>query len=149
MAGNITKESRAGTKSVDSLISEAVVKRLGDIRKLPESAQKRILRVYKSFFNAYLDICSLKGRSPVPGQWDPTRLDPEILEYMRHFFSDYQHILREWYTLERHADALMQIDPETSPAAFDNRLAFLVSDDQDNGESLILDKILEHRANNA
>ena len=49
------------------------------------------------------------------------------METFGHFYSDYQHIYRDFVRLERQAKALLAIDPETHPARFEVKLDDLIA----------------------
>jgi hypothetical protein len=58
--------------------------------------------------NAYDD---LKGQD----------MDEDLINYMRHFFSDYQDLFRSFSDVNHHAKALMQIDGIRHPKKFNER----------------------------
>jgi hypothetical protein len=126
---------------IDSMVSAAIACHLGDIGTLPEAVRTRIRSVYQPFFTAYAKISRLKEPRQAP-ETDPAALDPDVLAYMRHFFSDYQHIFRRFRDLNRRAQALLQIDREKYPEEFRRRSEALLDDSGRPGDSAILEEIL-------
>ena len=49
-------------------------------------------------------------------------MDPGLADDMRHFFSDYQHITKKFYTLNKEIDRLCEIDKERQPNLFQHVL---------------------------
>jgi hypothetical protein len=114
-------------EGISLIVTEAIASILGDVSELPEAARARIRDIYTAFFSAYLDIARLKGFQRFAALRDPRKLDPEIVEYMRHFFSDYQHIYREFNELNRRVVALLEMDRERFPARFRQQAEQLVA----------------------
>ena len=56
----------------------------------------------------------LRQRENKPTDWTPETLsiEPELTDGMRHFFSDYQHIAKEFNRLNQKMDRLQQIDKD-------------------------------------
>jgi hypothetical protein len=128
--------------TISALVSRAIDYRLGDIATLPDKAQSKILEVYTAFYAAYLRILNIKGDSPDMDQVRRGALDPEAVEYMQHFFSDYQIIYREFNALNRHAQALLQTDRGQDPARFQELLQVLLSGTDKFDDGAILDEII-------
>ena len=114
-------------EGITLIVTEAIASLLGDISELPEASRARIRDIYTAFFSAYFDIARLKGFRRFAALRDPRKLDPEIVEYMRHFFSDYQHIYREFNDLNRRVVALLEMDRERFPARFERQAEQLVA----------------------
>jgi hypothetical protein len=104
------------------LACKAIEHFLGDISKLPGETQADIIRVYDSFFRAYRAVADQKLQFQKPQGTDGIKLDVEILEYMQHFFSDYQEVYRRFKAINRHASMLMQIDPSNDPQRYADQL---------------------------
>jgi len=102
-------------KALDELCRKAIRQRLGDISDLPEDLVVHVLRVYRQFVTCYLNI--LRQRQKQPADWMPESLyiDDELVDGMRHFFSDYQHITRKFYTLDPKIRRLQQFDKSSQP----------------------------------
>lgn len=128
------------SEDIDAIVVNAIAFRLGNIDSLPEIARSKIGSVYRAFYIAYLDIAKLKG---VPS--DVLRyadLDLEIIEYMQHFFSDYQHLYREFIALNYYARTLMEIDRHRNPESFKEGLNTLVAGTCEPGSEPILEGLL-------
>jgi uracil DNA glycosylase len=70
-------------------------------------------------------------------------LDAEVLQYMQHFFSDYQHIFRQFNVLNRKVRAILAIDQDRYPEEYQAHLKSLLSDNHDFNDESILKKIIE------
>ena len=99
-------------KALKKLCTEAVDLRLGDISGLPQELTEYIFRVYNEFIASYLNM--LRQQENKPANWMPASLsiDTELVVGMRHFFSDYQHITREFDRLNQKMDRLQKIDKD-------------------------------------
>ena len=108
--------------------SEAIVaKRLGDISTLPNKLIKHVFQVYGDFIAAYLNV--LRQREGKPRDWFPESLsiDPALVDEMRHFFSDYQHITKAFLTLNKQMDELREIDKDKQPNLYEHLVASILS----------------------
>jgi hypothetical protein len=105
-------ENSPGRKAdLEGLVEAALAERLGDISGLPEEVKKKVRRVYGDFVAGYLNMVIQKEkRAP---EWLPNSLtfDSEVVDDMRHFFSDYQHLTREFNRINQQLDRLKKIDP--------------------------------------
>lgn len=101
--------------ALESLCRKAIEHRLGDISGLPEDLAAHVLIVYREFVACYLNI--LRQSEQKPADWMPETLtiDPELTDGMRHFFSDYQHITRKFYSLNQKIERLQEIDKDSQP----------------------------------
>ena len=68
--------------------------------------------VYHDFIAGYLNM--LRQRENKPPDWTPETffIDSELADGMQHFFSDYQHITKAFYRLNREMDHLREIDKD-------------------------------------
>ena len=113
----------ASTKDEASVLAcKAIEHFIGDTSKLPGDAQADIFRIYNAFFRAYRAVADQKPQFKKTQARDGFKLDEEILEYMQHFFSDYQKLYRRFKTINRHASMLMQIDPSKDPQRYSDQL---------------------------
>ena len=125
-------------ESSDEFLSNAIDYHIGDIRNIPEIAQGEIRRVYQYFFSAYHKIAI---QMPMHKNIDILKdygLNPKVIEYMRHFFSDYQVLYREFTLLNRNAGALLKIDWDSDPARFQEQLDLLLTGKMDSAEKEII-----------
>ena len=97
-------------RMLEKFCNTAIEQRLGDISGLPEELVAHIRKVYREFITGYLNM--LRQREKKPADWNPESLsiDAELIDGMRHFFSDYQHITRAFYRLNQKMDRLWEID---------------------------------------
>jgi len=99
-------------RTLEKLCNIAIEQRLGDISGLPKELVAHIRNVYRDFITGYLNL--LRQREKKPADWTPESLyiDAELTDGMRHFYSDYQHITRAFYRLNRKMDRLREIDKD-------------------------------------
>ena len=99
--------------TLEKYCSATIERQLGDISGLPEELVAYLWKVYRDFITAYLNI--LRQRENKPSDWMPETLviDTELADGMRHFFSDYQHITKAFYLLNRKIDRLREIDKDS------------------------------------
>ena len=99
--------------ALEKLCNAAIERRLGDISGLPQELVAVVFKVYRKFISSYLNI--LRQRDNKPLDWTPETLfiESELTDGMRHFFSDYQHITREFNRLNHEMERLLKIDKES------------------------------------
>lgn len=102
----------------ENLTNATIEKRLVDISSLPLEMVDCITRVYREFIACYLNV--LRQREGKSADWMPERLyiEPELADQMRHFFSDYQHITRQFHRLNQRIDKLHDIDKTRQPKLY-------------------------------
>jgi len=98
--------------ALEKLCNAAIERRLGDLSGLPKELDAYVVKVYREFISSYLNM--LRQSENKPTDWTPETLsiEPELTDGMRHFFSDYQHIAREFNRLNQKMDRLQQIDKD-------------------------------------
>ena len=96
--------------AIEKLCNQAIEQRLGDFSGLPEKLVEYVWLVYREFISSYLNI--LRQSEKKLADWVPKTLsiDPELTNGMRHFYSDYQHVTKEFYSLNEKLDRLLQTD---------------------------------------
>ena len=109
---------------MNNLCEAAIRRRLGDISGLPEELAEYVLKVYREFVVSYLNILRQKEHKPADWMPDTLVIDTELTNGMRHFFSDYQHITKEFYRLNQEMDRLSAIDKDRQP----NLYQYLIND---------------------
>ena len=69
---------------------------MGNIAGLPQKLVEYVWLVYLEFVSSYLNI--LRQNEGQPTDWVPETLtiDAELTDGMKHFYSDYQHINKEF-----------------------------------------------------
>jgi len=111
----------------EEFLSKAIEHHIGDIRIIPAIAKGEIRRVYRDFFSAYHKIAMQAPMRTDADILKGYRLNPEVIEYMQHFFSDYQGLYREFALLNKNARALLKIDRDADPAGFREQLELLLA----------------------
>ena len=99
--------------ALEKLCNAAIERRLGDLSGLPKELDAYVVKVYREFISSYLNM--LRQSENKPTDWTPETLsiEPELTDGMRHFFSDYQHIAREFNRLNLKMDQLQEIDKDS------------------------------------
>ena len=117
----MTQSNRPGS-TPEKLCNTAIEQRLGDISGLPEELVAYVMKVYRDFIDGYLNL--LRQKEKKPADWTPEILsiDAELADEMRHFFSDYQHITKAFYRLNRKMNRLQEIDKDNQPALYQHTI---------------------------
>jgi hypothetical protein len=123
----MSRTTQTTIRNADAVAREAIAIYLGDISSLPRAVKNRIFEVYGAFFTAYINIGRIKGISENEALENVAEMDEDLINYMQHFFSDYQDIYRGFIDLNRHAKALMQIDGIKHPKQFDEHVSNLLA----------------------
>jgi len=123
----MSRATQTTLRKIDSIVTAAIALYLGDISSLPRAVKNKIFEVYRTFFTAYINIGRIKGISENETLENIAEMDEDLINYMQHFFSDYQDLYRGFMDLNRYAKELMQIDSIKHPEQFneivDNLLA--------------------------
>ena len=123
----MSKAAQTTTRNIDAIVTEAIAAYLGDISSLPRTVQRRIIDVYRDFFAAYVDIGRVKGISENETLENIAEMDEDLINYMQHFFSDYQDLYRSFLGLNRHAKELLLINLIMHPNKFDEKVDDLIA----------------------
>ena len=123
----MSRATQKNLRNIDSIVTAAIELYLGDISLIPRAVKNRIFEVYQAFFAAYLNIGRIKGISENEALENIAEMDEDLINYMRHFFSDYQDLYRGFMDLNRHAKELMQIDSIKHPRQFNEQVDNLLS----------------------
>jgi hypothetical protein len=105
-------------KQNESFCDLAFQSELGDPSDLPPDLLARVKLVYREFVPAYLDMLRQKERKPADWFPDRWRLDLDLVDDMRHFFSDQQFITRKFLMLNAGIRQLREIDRGRQPDRF-------------------------------
>jgi hypothetical protein len=107
MSNKINKTNKG--QSMQRLIDSAIESEIGDIDQLPRSVAARVRDVYGEFIPVYTEM--IRIRENRDGDWRPVILpiDPDMVEDMLHFFSDYQHLTRAFKRLNREVKILLAL----------------------------------------
>jgi hypothetical protein len=114
-------------QSMQQLIESAIKSEIGDIDRLPHSVAARVRDVYGEFIPVYTEM--IRIRENQHRDWRPAILpiDPDMVEDMLHFFSDYQHLTRAFKRLNREVKILMAMDRNREPHRYDEWAENIVS----------------------
>jgi hypothetical protein len=124
------EENAMSTAKLDSrirLFGKAVIaQRIGDMSTLPDRLVQHAFHVYDEFIAAYLNV--LRQKKDKPRDWFPESLsiDWELVDEMRHFFSDYQHITKAFLTLDKQIGELHHIDRSKQPNLYEHKVASIL-----------------------
>ena len=107
--------SKNQKNAMEKLTEAAIKKHLGDISTLPEDLAAYVKQIYLKFITVYLNL--LRQKENKSSDWFPQTwsIDPGLADDMRHFFSDSQHITKEFFILNAKMDRLGAIDKESQP----------------------------------
>ena len=121
------KNTTISGQSMQQLIESAIKSEIGDIDQLPHSVAARVRDVYGEFIPVYTEM--IRIRENQHRDWRPAILpiDPDMVEDMLHFFSDYQHLTRAFKRLNREIKILMAMDRNREPHRYDEWAENIVS----------------------
>ena len=110
------------SSKLEKFCNTAIEQRLGDISGLPEELVAYIRKVYRDFISGYLNM--LRQKENKSADWTPEALsiDVELTNEMRHFFSDYQHITKAFYRLNRKMERLQDIDKNSQSTLYQHTI---------------------------
>jgi hypothetical protein len=98
------------------LLSEkAAIHKFGTLDDLPAQVRNKLLEVYDQFVPVYLEIIRIRDNHSSEWRPDDIEVDPEVVEEMRHFFSDYQTLTNDFIRINRRIFSLKAIDPDKEP----------------------------------
>jgi hypothetical protein len=100
-------------QSMQQLIERAIKSEIGNIDQLPDAVAARVRDVYGEFMPVYTEMI-------LP-------IDPDMVEDMLHFFSDYQHLTRAFKRLNREVKTLLALDRHSEPHRYDELAESIVS----------------------
>lgn len=108
--------------ALEKLARTAIEHRLGDLSKLPRELADCVFEVYCEFMSGYLNMIRQKENRPADWVPETVSIDPEIADQMRHFFSDYQHLTRKFYSLNQQMNRLRAIDKKSHHKLYDHTI---------------------------
>ena len=93
----------------------------------PEELSEYVFHITRQFILGYLNF--LRQKEDRPQDWFPESfsIDPSLVDDMRHFFSDYQHITNAFLTLNRQLNELRKIDREKEPKLYQHMVAEIIA----------------------
>jgi hypothetical protein len=102
-------------QSIQQLIKSAIKSEIGDM-------------VYGEFIPVYTEMIRIKGNQDRDRRPAILPIDPDMVEDMLHFFSDYQHLTRAFKRLNREVKILLALDRHSEPHRYDELAESIVSD---------------------
>jgi hypothetical protein len=112
---------------MQQLIESAIKSEIGDIDQLPDAVAARVRDVYGEFMPVYTEMIRIKGNQHRQQQPSILPVDPNMVEDMLHFFSDYQHLTRAFKRLNREVKTLLALDRLREPHRYDELAESIVS----------------------
>ena len=97
---------------IDQLCKNLIAETWGDRVDFPEELSSWADHICREFIVSYLNF--LRQKEAKPSEWVPEKLviDWGLVDDMRHFFSDYQHITKRFYKLNREMERLGEMDKD-------------------------------------
>jgi hypothetical protein len=123
MADN--KKTTIEGQSMQQLIESAIKTEIGDIDQLPDAVAARVRDVYGEFMPVYTEMIRIKENRDRQPSILP--VNPDMVEDMLHFFSDYQHLTRAFKRLNREVKTLLAMDRLREPHRYDELAESIVS----------------------
>ena len=136
---NIKTDSQTADEALQRGIDGAIEAAFGNVDALPPEVGARLRDVYREFVPVYLEIIRAKDGHPADWLPQPIVFDPEVVEDMLHFFSDYQDLTRSFKWINHKVKNLLKIDRQADPQRFERCVAEIVSGSQG---SWIMDSIV-------
>jgi hypothetical protein len=112
---------------INRLCEDLIAEQWGNLADFPDEISPAVLRVYRTFITGYLNFLRQKEGKAV--DWLPERLviDWKLVDGMRHFFSDYQHITQSFLSLNRRLDQLRDMDKDRKPGLYRELVAEIIA----------------------
>jgi hypothetical protein len=114
-------------QSMQQLIERAIKSEIGNIDQLPDAVAARVRDVYGEFMPVYTEMIRIKGNQHRDRRPAILPIDPDMVEDMLHFFSDYQHLTRAFKRLNREVKTLLSLDRHSEPHRYDELAESIVS----------------------
>ena len=113
---------------IDQLCKALIAETWGDRHDFPEELSPWANQICREFIVGYLNF--LRQKTAKSMDWFPERLviDWDLVDDMRHFFSDYQHITNSFLILKRQFKKLQNIDRHQQPRAYQHMIADILAD---------------------
>jgi len=108
--------------ALDRLCRTTIEEKWGDLSKLPRELVDGVFNIYREFMRCYLN--TLRQQDNKSSDWIPetVSIDSDLTDQMRHFFSDYQHITRNFYKLNQKMEQLLAMDKDRHHKLYDNKI---------------------------
>jgi len=112
---------------MQQLVERAIKSEIGDIDQLPDAVAARVRDLYGEFIPVYTEMIRIKGNQHPDRRPAILPIDPDMVEDMLHFFSDYQHLTRAFKRLNRELKTLLALDRHSEPHRYDELAESIVS----------------------
>ncbi len=118
----------SSNRRIDQLCKTLISETWGDGDNFPEELNSWANQIFREFIVGYLNF--LRQNEAKSSDWFPKRLviDWDLVDDMRHFFSDYQHITNSFLTLKRQMRELQAIDKHQQPHAYQHMITDILAD---------------------
>ena len=115
---------------IDLLSKNLIAEIWGDRNDFPQELNPWADHICREFMAGYLNF--LRQKEAKSQDWFPETLviDWDLVDDMRHFFSDYQHITNAFLILNRQLDKLRGLDKEKQPKLYQHLVAEILADIQ-------------------
>ena len=114
-------------KTMQQLVDSAIKSEIGDIDQLPHGVAARVRDVYGEFIPVYTEMIRIRENQHRDLRPAILPIDPDMVEDMLHFFSDYQHLTRAFKQLNREVKTLLALDRHSEPRRYDEWAENIVS----------------------
>ena len=125
MADN--KNTTIEGQSMQQLVESAIRSEIGDIDQLPDAVAARVRDVYGEFMPVYTEMIRIMKNQHRDQRPAILPIDPDMVEDMLHFFSDYQHLTRAFKRLNREVKILLALDRHSEPHRYNELAESIVS----------------------
>lgn len=123
---------------LERLVEASIAERLGDISSLPKAVKEKIIEVYRDFTTGYVNVIIQREKRAPDWLPDSLSLDSQTIDDMRHFFSDYQHLTREFSRINQQVDELKKIDPDRRSRLYVKAVEDILAGEEKAGISEVL-----------
>ena len=113
---------------IDQLCKMLIAETWGASNEFPEELFSYADHICREFIIGYLNF--LRQKEAKSSDWIPETLviDWDLVDDMRHFFSDYQHITKSFLTLKRQLKKLQDIDKDRQQHVYQQMIADILAD---------------------
>ena len=114
-------------ETLQRIVEGAIQSEIGRIDALPREVADLVRNVYGEFMPVYIEM--IRTRDNHPQEWQPQVLviDPEVVDDLQHFFSDYQRLSRRFKQINRQVKNLLKMDRRADPRRFQECVAEILS----------------------
>ena len=114
----MVSDESSGAGRAAKLATELLTRKLGRLGDYPETIVEQALQTYEVFVRAYIGIMRFKDPLYPADRTDSLQIDMAVVDEMRHFYSDYQHITRDFLRMDRLLSQLARTNRENQPQRY-------------------------------